>query len=131
MDRHPAAAVIGGLLTLFWMSLILSVYPIAGLTIIAVVAAAAGIHMLGRERRRRQALAARADWEYRAAMARYGQASAGPDTAEQMRRTAWQPDIWSAEQPLSPQLPAAVRPANPAPWHVVTQWPTRKFGSPS
>ncbi|ANW64035.1 hypothetical protein BCA37_10890 [Mycobacterium sp. djl-10] len=42
-----------------------------------------------------------------------------PD-AEQMRRHAWQPD----------EVPA-VRPSNPAPWHVVTQYPTRQFRSPT
>jgi len=42
-----------------------------------------------------------------------------PD-AEQMRRQAWQPD----------EVPA-VRPSNPAPWHVVTQYPTRQFRSPA
>lgn len=40
-----------------------------------------------------------------------------PD-AEQMRQRAWQPDI--AGSP-------AVRPRNPAPWHVVTQHPTQHF----
>ncbi|AXN43492.1 hypothetical protein MM1218R_01544 [Mycobacterium marinum] len=104
-DRHPPAAVFGGLLTLIWTSMMLTVYPIAGLTIIAVVAAAAGVRMLIRKRRRQQALVARADWDYRAAIARRQQAPAVPDAARQMRRTAWQPDVWSAEQPLSPQLP--------------------------
>lgn len=41
-----------------------------------------------------------------------------PD-AEQMRRRAWQPDLSGPAQ--------AVRPKNPAPWHLVTQFPTRQF----
>lgn len=44
--------------------------------------------------------------------------SDAPD-AEQMRQQAWQPDL-SGPSP-------AVRPDNPAPWHLVTQFPTRKF----
>lgn len=41
-----------------------------------------------------------------------------PD-AEQMRRRAWQPELSGPAQ--------AVRPKNPAPWHLVTQFPTRQF----
>ncbi|WP_169619256.1 DUF2510 domain-containing protein [Mycolicibacterium peregrinum] len=41
-----------------------------------------------------------------------------PD-AEQMRRRAWQPELSGPVQ--------AVRPKNPAPWHLVTQFPTRQF----
>lgn len=41
-----------------------------------------------------------------------------PD-AEQMRRRAWQPDLSGPAK--------AVRPKNPAPWHLVTQFPTRQF----
>ncbi|OBK00056.1 hypothetical protein A5746_10885 [Mycolicibacterium conceptionense] len=41
-----------------------------------------------------------------------------PD-AEKMRQQAWQPDL-SGPSP-------AVRPNNPAPWHLVTQFPTRQF----
>ncbi|MGV0768707.1 DUF2510 domain-containing protein [Mycobacterium syngnathidarum] len=44
--------------------------------------------------------------------------SAAPG-ADQMRQQAWQPDF-SGPSP-------AVRPKNPAPWHLVTQVPTRQF----
>ncbi len=40
--------------------------------------------------------------------------------AEQMREQAWQPELGDQ---------VAVRPSNPAPWHVVTQFPTRQFQS--
>lgn len=68
-DRHPAAAVTAGLFTLAWMSMMLSVYPGAALAIIAIAAATWGVRATGRERRRREALAARADWEHRQVMA--------------------------------------------------------------
>ncbi|CAN5384347.1 hypothetical protein BH09ACT8_BH09ACT8_44700 [soil metagenome] len=45
-----------------------------------------------------------------------------PD-AEQMRQQAWQPELYGQA--------AAVRPSNPAPWHVVTQFPTRQFQKPA
>ncbi len=126
-DRHPTAAVMLGMPTVLFTLGAIGAYP---WVFIPLIAAAALAYVADREWRRRQALAARADWDYRTA-ARNQQTPAVRDAAEQMRRTAWQPDVWSAEQPLSPQLPHAVRPANPAPWHIVTQWPTRKFGSPS
>lgn len=86
-----------------------------------------------RERARRYAagLAARADQEHQAMLR--GDIDAGvfgafqPDQsiqppqlpdADEMRRCAWQPDL-PDQQP--------VRPADPAAWHVVTQWPTRQF----
>jgi hypothetical protein len=68
-DRHPVAAVIGGLLTLVWMSMMFSVYTVAALTMTALAAGAWAVRAAGRERARRDALAARAEWEHRALMA--------------------------------------------------------------
>jgi heme exporter protein D len=67
-DRHPVAAVIGGLLTLVWMSMMFSVYPVAALIMTALAAGAWAVRAAGRERARRDALAARADYEHRALM---------------------------------------------------------------
>lgn len=123
---------------------------VGGVAILAGVSAVAGIlaaYGLRRARRRRQddarrrrreaELAARADQEHQAMMR--GDIEAGvfgafqpprldrndlPD-AEQMHAQAWQPDLGDG--------PPAVRPKNPAPWHVVTQSPTSKFrkGTPN
>ncbi|ACC42357.1 conserved hypothetical phage membrane protein [Mycobacterium marinum M] len=115
----------------------------------ALVGGPAGLVLLAvrRTKRRREArercrqhdarLAARAEREHQALLRGdldvgvfgayrpepLSQPDRSPDAAEQMRRTAWQPE-------LSDQRPA-VRPNNPAPWHVVTQWPTRQFRGPA
>lgn len=65
-DRHPAAAVTAGLFTLTLMSMMLSVHPIAALTLIGLGVVAWGVRVTSLNRRRREALAARADYEYRA-----------------------------------------------------------------
>ena len=67
-DRHPAAAVTAGLYTLTLMAIMLSIHPIAALAMVALTAASATVCMAVGERRRREALAARADYEYRALM---------------------------------------------------------------
>ncbi|MFV8317097.1 DUF2510 domain-containing protein [Mycobacterium sp. 23] len=112
----------------------------AGVAVVAVLAAyaarSARRSRQDRERRRRHeaALAARADREHSALMR--GDLEAGvfgvfqpprlePDgvpDADQMRAQAWQPELGDS--------PPAVRPKNPAPWHVVTQSPTNRFRSP-
>lgn len=78
-DRHPAAAVTAGLFTLTLMAIMLSVHPIAALTMIGLAAVVAGVHMVSGERRRREALAARADYEHGALLANdcWGHAPAG------------------------------------------------------
>lgn len=68
-DRHPAAAVTAGLFALVWMSMMFSVYPVASLIMTGLGAAVWGVRAAGRERRRREALSARADYEHRALMA--------------------------------------------------------------
>ncbi|OIN79368.1 hypothetical protein BMG05_18465 [Mycobacterium malmoense] len=71
--------------------------------------------LLNRAARKRAAIAARAEWEHREMMVRAIQQPGRPaPDAQEMRLAAWQPDI-------------AVRPSRPAPWHVVTQWPTQQF----
>jgi hypothetical protein len=69
-DRHPAATVTAGLFTLTLMAMMLSQHPVAALTMIALAIAAGAVHQILRERRRREALAARADFEHAAWIAR-------------------------------------------------------------
>jgi hypothetical protein len=70
VDRHPAAAVTAGLFTLVWMSMMLSVYPIAALTMIGLAGVSVAAYRTARNRQHREALVTRADWEHRALMAR-------------------------------------------------------------
>lgn len=60
-DRHPAAAVTLAVIVLATVC----AYP----WLLAVAAVGGGVYWASRERRRREALAARADWEHRALMA--------------------------------------------------------------
>jgi hypothetical protein len=68
-DRHPAGAVTAGLFTLTLMSMMLSTHPIAALTVITLSGVALAARAAYRHRRRREALATRADWEHAALMA--------------------------------------------------------------
>jgi hypothetical protein len=105
VDRHPAAAVTAGLFGLVWMSMMLSVYPLAAATLLTIGAAVWFIRAATDTRRRRDALAARADWEHRKLMAR---AMFSP--VERPRRLSRQrgADHWSPTEPLKAN-PAAVR----------------------
>jgi hypothetical protein len=134
----PFAVVFGGLALVFalageWKAL-------GGVALLAVLVGAPlalALLLARRARQARQNRAQRRDYEA-GLLARFNQASRADDQfaaplaypdpndlpdAEQMRRQAWQPD-------LQGQAPAAVRPKNPAPWHVVTQFPTRQFEKP-
>jgi hypothetical protein len=62
-DRHPAAAVTAGLFGLTLMCMMLSVHPVAALTMLTVAGLAGAAYRIDREHLRRQALAARADYE--------------------------------------------------------------------
>lgn len=62
-DRHPTAATTATLFTLVWMSLMLATYPVAAGVLIAVAAVGGLVYGLSRRQARRDALAARADWE--------------------------------------------------------------------
>lgn len=118
-DRHPAAAVCTGVFvglpTLYTLAGIILAYPWFFVPVLVIVCA----FVIDRRMRRRAAISARAEWEYREEMVRAMQHQPGrpptPPGAAQMRQAAWQPDG------------SAVRPRNPAPWHVVTQWPTQRF----
>ncbi|MBS4728540.1 hypothetical protein MSM1_09370 [Mycobacterium sp. SM1] len=68
-DRHPAAAVTAGLFALALLCMMLSVHPVAALAVIALASVGGAVWMLNGERQRRQALAARADYEHAALMA--------------------------------------------------------------
>jgi hypothetical protein len=114
-ERHPFAAAVFGVPTAFTVVSVTLAYPWFFVPMLVIVCAL----LVNRAARRRAATAARADWEHREMMARaiWQQPRGRPalPDAEQMRQAAWQPDI------------SAVRPRNPAPWHVVTQWPTTSF----
>jgi hypothetical protein len=68
-DRHPAAAVTAGLFTLTLMAMMLSVHPVAAAVMVALAGVGGLAYLVDRERGRRAALAARADYEHRALMA--------------------------------------------------------------
>ncbi|ORW28190.1 hypothetical protein AWC19_27530 [Mycobacterium palustre] len=100
-----------GLPGLYTLVAIMLVYPWFTIPATIIVCAV----LLNRAARKRAAIAARADHEYREMMVRAMQQPGRPALdAEGLRRAAWQPDV-------------AVRPSRPAPWHVVTQWPTEQF----
>lgn len=86
-DRHPAAAVTLAVLVLATVC----AYP----WLLAVVAVGGGVYWAARERRRREALAARADYEHRALMARPLPQLPAPVPR---RRAA---DHWSTTEPIA------------------------------
>ncbi|MDX1888875.1 hypothetical protein [Mycolicibacterium sp. 050158] len=69
-DRHPALATIGALFTLTFMGMMFSVYPIAATAMTALGAIGWRLRAAGRDKQRRAALAARADYEHARLMAR-------------------------------------------------------------
>lgn len=87
VDRHPVMATAGGLFTLTLMAMMFSVYTSAAWTMVAIVGAVAGTRWVARERRRRIALATRADWEH----------------AQLMVRQAMPPIRFDAREPLAPR----------------------------
>jgi hypothetical protein len=86
-DRHPAAAVT---LAVFVLAM-----TVAHPWLIGGVVVSGAVYMAVRERRRRDALAARADYEHRALMARPLPQLPAPVVPR--RRPA---DHWSATEPL-------------------------------
>jgi hypothetical protein len=94
-DRHPIAATVGGIFTLVFMGMMFSVYTSGAWTMTALVVAVVGVRALARARRRRAALATRAEWEHATLTA---QSAGGPTIRRQ--------------------------PQQPQPWHVMTHWPT-------
>lgn len=105
-DRHPwPAAILGipvALITLsamaahWWMTI-----PITGI-VSAVI--------LNHLSRKRQAAAARADWEHQ----------------QQLLSAMQEYNRWAAS--INPLL-LAVKPRQPAPWHIITQLPTAPIGA--
>lgn len=63
-DRHPTATVVGVTLISVFALVVVVGYP----WLLLVGAVGAGVWLVDRERRRRHALAARADWEFRRLM---------------------------------------------------------------
>lgn len=116
-DRHPAAAVCAGVFVGlpagFILVCIMLAYPWFTIPVTIIVCAV----LLNLATRRRAAIAARAEWEHREMMVRAMQPPGRPPAPDpqQMHDAAWQPDV------------AAVRPRSPAPWHIITQWPTQRF----
>lgn len=68
-DRHPVMATIGGLFGLTFMGMMFSVYPGGAWTMTGLAAVVFGVRALARRRRRRDALATRAEWEHSAMQA--------------------------------------------------------------
>lgn len=60
-DRHPVTTVAGATITAIFTLVVVVGYP----WLLIVGAVGYGVYILDREYRRRRALAARADWEYR------------------------------------------------------------------
>jgi hypothetical protein len=100
-DRHPAWTVFAGLFTLVFMGMMFSEYPIAATSMTVLAAVWLGVRAVGREQRRRAALAARADYSHAALMAQW------------------------APQPIHLPPPAAPSPTRTAaPWFGTMQEPT-------
>jgi hypothetical protein len=95
-DRHPVMATIGGLFALVFMGMMFSVHPVASTAMVAMGAAVVGVRAAARERSRRHALAARADYEHARLMAQ------------------------SQMPPIRLQAPPPLRPER----HVMNSWPT-------
>lgn len=69
-DRHPVMTTVGALFSLTFMGMLFSVYTSAAWTMVTLAATAVGVRVLAKERQRRSALAARADYEHAQLMAR-------------------------------------------------------------
>lgn len=109
-DRHPVLAVLFALPAGYTLIGVMLVYPWFTIPSTIIVCA----FLLNRAMRRRAAIAARADWDYREEM------------VAAMKRGSTPPPPPPGYQ-ASQQPPRMVRPRNPAPWHVVTQLPTQRF----
>lgn len=95
-DRHPAAAVCAGVFVglpaLYTIAGVILAYPWFFIPVLVVVCAV----VVDRRMRQRAAIAARADWEHRALMAR---TVFGPPTPLPVRRGR-AADHWSPTQPI-------------------------------
>lgn len=111
-ERHPVAAAIFGLPAFLTVVGATIAHPWFAVPVLVAVCAL----LVNDAMRRRAAIAARADWDYRQQMA----------ASIPLAR----PPLPSGGQFVPPPGPAFVRPRNPAPWHVVTQMPTQVFHGP-
>ncbi len=98
-DRHPAAAVTAGLVTLVFMGMMLSVHPVAAGVMLGLAGVGFGVRALERARERRDALAARANYENRELMAASLKWPSVQRVAAQRPRCRGA-DHWSATEPL-------------------------------
>lgn len=64
-DKHPAAAVTAGLVSLVFMGMMLSVHPVAAAVMLGAAGVWFGVRLWERSQHRRVALAARAEYENR------------------------------------------------------------------
>lgn len=101
-DRHPAAATTAGLFTLTLMAMMLSVHPVAAMSMLGGAAVVGVVWLVDRERDRRAAAGARADAANRELMRAL-------NTGRPIRLA-----------PMSSQL----TPARPPSRHVMNRWPT-------
>lgn len=92
-DRHPVAAVLGGVPSVLFRLAAIGAYPWVFIPLLVLGGLA---YTVDRERRRRQALAARADWEHHALMVA-AVAPLKPNSVPRRRRGA---DHWSETEPL-------------------------------
>ncbi|RFZ05424.1 hypothetical protein VIMS_04926 [Mycobacterium marinum] len=93
-DRHPAAAVIFGIPSVLFVLGAIGAYP---LVFIPLLVFGGAVYVADRERCRRQALAARADWEHRALVAAPIRRPERPRPPALRRRPT---DHWSVTQPI-------------------------------
>jgi hypothetical protein len=106
-DRHPAAAVTAGLvtlvfmgmMTLVFMGMMLSVHPVAAGVMLGLAGVGFGVRALERAQERRDALAARANYENRELMAASLKWPSVQRVAAQRPRCRGA-DHWSATEPL-------------------------------
>jgi hypothetical protein len=97
-DKHPAAAVTAGLVTLVFMGMMLSVHPVAAVMLLAVAAVVGAVVVAGRAQDRRDAMAARADYENRKWMeSSIKWPALSPEAPRPSRRPA---DHWSPTEPM-------------------------------
>ncbi|RFZ51500.1 hypothetical protein MSS2_03461 [Mycobacterium marinum] len=96
-DRHPATAVMLGIPTVLFVLGAIGAYP---WVFIPLIVAGAVAYTVERERRRRQALAARADWEHRALMATSLRWTPAPTLRQALPRKRRPADHWSTTQPM-------------------------------
>lgn len=92
-DRHPACAVALGVFVVMFGLVMVVGHP----WLLLVAAVGVVVYLIDREQRRRRALAARADWEFRALM----EGPMLPLVANKPARRRRGADHWSATEPIT------------------------------